>query len=132
MGGKGTEFANAFDRGVLSDFNDDHSTVDMFVVNVLAFLSGPNPDQIDRLFRQSKLYRAMWDEQRGVDTYRDLTIGNVLRNEAGAGPSIGRPATRRVSLIRGVFRLLKGFRRKNEKCENAEAPRFPVEVFPPL
>jgi hypothetical protein len=27
-GGKGTNFAKAFDGGVLSDFNDGHSTVD--------------------------------------------------------------------------------------------------------
>ena len=45
-----------------------HSEADLALCQILAFWSGNNPDQIDRLFRQSGLYRPKWDEKRGSQT----------------------------------------------------------------
>ena len=37
-------------------------------------------EQVDRLFRQSALYRDKWDEQRGADTYGNLTVMKAVGN----------------------------------------------------
>jgi putative DNA primase/helicase len=55
------------------------SEADMALIAVLAFWTGPNPEQLDRLFRRSGLYRAKWDEQRGDSSYGRITIDAVLR-----------------------------------------------------
>lgn len=51
-----------------------HSELDLSLCNFLAFYSYKNHNQIDRLFRQSALYRDKWDELRGAQTYGDMTI----------------------------------------------------------
>ena len=80
--GKGDKFAKAFD-GDLSEFHHNHSTADMYVLGVLAFFHGVDPEGIDRDFRMSGIYREKWDEKRGPCTYGELTIGNVLREKGG-------------------------------------------------
>jgi hypothetical protein len=37
-------------------------------------------EQIDRVFRQSELYRGKWDEYRGGNTYGEMTIEKALSN----------------------------------------------------
>ena len=54
------------------------SEADMALCAMLAFFTGPNPDQLDRLFRQSGLYRDKWDEQRGAETYGMNTVENAI------------------------------------------------------
>lgn len=46
----------------------------------LAFWSGKDPDQMDRIFRQSKLMRPKWDESHGTngETYGNITISNAI------------------------------------------------------
>lgn len=53
------------------------SEADLAFCNHLAFYTG-DPDQIDRLYRESKLYRPKWDSSRGVKTYGELTISKAL------------------------------------------------------
>lgn len=55
-----------------------HSEADAALVSMLAFYCNGNAVQIDRLFRQSGLYRNKWDEQHGVDTYGNMTIKNAV------------------------------------------------------
>lgn len=50
------------------------SEADLALVSILAFYCEKDEKQIDRLFRKSKLYRDKWDENRGHDTYGNLTI----------------------------------------------------------
>jgi len=50
------------------------SEADLALCCMLAFWSGKNAEQIDRLFRQSGLMRDKWDEQHGKDTYGQLTV----------------------------------------------------------
>lgn len=58
--------------------NDDDSAKDMALCNQLAFFSFKNPEQMDRLFRQSALYRDKWDERHGGQTYADMTISEAV------------------------------------------------------
>jgi hypothetical protein len=50
------------------------SESDQALVSMLAFWTGPDPDQLDRLFRGSGLMRPKWDRQ----DYRDRTIAKAL------------------------------------------------------
>ena len=57
---------------------DSNSEADAALVEMLAFYCGRVPTQIDRLFRQSGLFRDKWDSQRGSVTYGERTIDYVL------------------------------------------------------
>lgn len=56
------------------------SEADAALVNGLAFYSGGDPATVDRIFRQSALYRAKWDKHcyRDGTTYGEATIAFVL------------------------------------------------------
>lgn len=54
-----------------------HSEADMALCNHLAFWTGKNAEQMDRLFRKSGLMRDKWDQQRGGDTYGNITIAKA-------------------------------------------------------
>lgn len=56
---------------------DSQSEADLALCNQLAFWTGRNSVQMDRLFRASGLMRAKWDERRGVDTYGNITINKA-------------------------------------------------------
>lgn len=55
-----------------------HSEADNALCAMLAFWTGGDPQQIDRLFRQSGLYREKWDESRGSQTYGGTTVQNAI------------------------------------------------------
>lgn len=57
------------------------SEADMALCCMLAFWSGKNREQIDRLFRQSRLFRPKWDESHfsGGDTYGGRTLDDALK-----------------------------------------------------
>lgn len=50
------------------------SEADMAFCSMLAFWTGKNKDQMDRMFRCSQLYRDKWDQQRGQNTYGEKTL----------------------------------------------------------
>ena len=60
---------------------DSHSEADLALCGILAFWTGGDRAQMDRLFRESGLYRDKWDEDRGGDTYGELTIGEALTGQ---------------------------------------------------
>jgi hypothetical protein len=43
----------------------------------LAFWLDADPERVDRMFRDSALYRDKWDEMRGTQTYGQLTVGRA-------------------------------------------------------
>lgn len=55
-----------------------HSEADLALCSILAFYCGGDKKQIDRLFRQSALFRDKWDERHGADTYGNLTIFKAI------------------------------------------------------
>ena len=59
---------------------DSHSEADMALCCLLAFWTGGDRSQIDRLFRQSGLMREKWDEVHYADgsTYGEKTIERAL------------------------------------------------------
>ena len=61
-------------NGFMDEFNNDHSSADQALCNILAFWTGNNFEQIDRIFRNSGLMREKWDQQRGEHTYGERTI----------------------------------------------------------
>ena len=71
----GDEF-KALYNGAWQDRFGSQSEADMSLCCSLAFWSGKNPEQMDRLFRQSKLFREKWDvvhDAAGL-TYGQKTI----------------------------------------------------------
>lgn len=82
------------------------SEADLAMCNMLAFWTGRNEAQMDRIFRASGLYRPKWDKRRGGDTYGNLTIGracaactDVYAPETGNGD---------ISLALKVFKGAQG------------------------
>ena len=65
-------------KGDLSAHNDNHSAADQALVNMLAYWTGKDASQMDRLFRKSGLMRPKWNELRGVETYGALTITKAI------------------------------------------------------
>ncbi len=57
---------------------ESHSEADLALCGLLAFYSGGDRRQIDRLFRQSGLCRDKWDADRGNKTYGEETIEKTL------------------------------------------------------
>ena len=58
------------------------SEADLAFAGMLARHAGGQPEQIDRIFRASAMVRPKWDEQRGTQTYGELTIGKALEGLA--------------------------------------------------
>lgn len=73
----GARFA-ALWAGDVSSYNGDDSAADLALCNLLAFWTGRDAAQIDRLFRQSGLMRPKWTSRRGKTTYGALTIEKAI------------------------------------------------------
>lgn len=56
------------------------SEADMALCNSLAFATRKDPEQMDRLFRQSGLMREKWDRATSGSTYGALTIQKAIRD----------------------------------------------------
>jgi putative DNA primase/helicase len=69
----GAKFA-ALWAGDTSAHNGDASSADLALLSMLAFYTGNDPAQLDRLFRRSGLYREKWERP----DYRDRTIAKAL------------------------------------------------------
>ena len=72
-----------FDRlwaGDASGHGGDESAADLALCNVLAFWTSNDPARIDRLFRQSGLFRPKWDKRHHADgrTYGQATIDKAI------------------------------------------------------
>lgn len=65
-------------RGDTSAHGGDESAADLALCNRLAFWTGRDAAQMDRLFRRSGLCRAKWDERRGEATYGRMTIEKAI------------------------------------------------------
>ena len=76
QGKNGEEFSRLW-AGDWSGY-DSQSEADFRLCSSLAFWTGKNPSQMDRLFRQSGLMRKKWDERRGDKTYGEITIQRAI------------------------------------------------------
>ena len=65
----GDKFKKLYDEGDFSDYGSQ-SEADAALCAIIAFRTGPDPDAIDAVFRDSALYRDKWER----DDYREATI----------------------------------------------------------
>lgn len=66
-------------NGDLTAYNDDDSAADLALCNHLSFWTGNDAERIDRLFRQSGLFREKWDRAaRMGETYGAGTIARAI------------------------------------------------------
>lgn len=70
-------------NGNMSAYNDDESAADLALCNHLAFYTGKDADRMDRLFRQSGLFRQKWERSARVgETYGAGTIARAIAGTA--------------------------------------------------
>lgn len=67
-------------NGDTSKYGDDDSGADQALCNHLAFWTGGDAAQMDRIFRTSGLMRDKWDEMRGKTTYGERTIAKAIND----------------------------------------------------
>jgi len=68
----GLRFKKLF-SGNTEDYKSQ-SEADLALCNILAFWTGRNEDQMDRIYRKSGLFRDKWDYKRFNSTYGAITI----------------------------------------------------------
>lgn len=88
-----TKAMNAKNGGTFSklwrgDFSGypSQSEADQALCNLLAFWTGKDPERMDSLFRQSKLFRPKWNEKHYGDgrTYGQATVENAIKMTSDA------------------------------------------------
>jgi P4 family phage/plasmid primase-like protien len=68
-------------NGDTSIHSGDHSRADLALCSKLAFWTGGDERRIDSLFRKSGLMRDKWDEQRGSETYGEMTVDKAISGQ---------------------------------------------------
>lgn len=79
---QGVKFKRLMD-GDLTDYDDDNSSADIALCNILAFWTNRDPEKMDEIFRKSKLYRPeKWDKKHHSDgsTYGQGTIQRAIED----------------------------------------------------
>ena len=76
---QGVKFTKLW-NGDLSDYNEDHSSADLALCNILAYWTSKDAVQMDRIFRQSSLMRNKWDEKHysNGQTYGEHTLEEAI------------------------------------------------------
>ncbi|WP_216830731.1 phage NrS-1 polymerase family protein [Alkalihalobacterium elongatum] len=69
---------NRLYNGQISDYKYDHSSADLALCSYLSMYTNNDKQRMDRMFRQTLLYRPKWDEFRGNQTYGELTINKAV------------------------------------------------------
>jgi len=111
----GAKFARLFDHGETSAYGDDDSRADQALCSLLA-LQTPDPDQIDRIFRRSKLYRDKWEraDYRHLTIAKALTRDTVSRSVSATGTSLSRaPITTLDVIVGSTLYRVEDPRRRN-------------------
>jgi hypothetical protein len=73
----GDKFSRLFDDGDTSDY-ESASEADLALAAMLAFWTGPDPEQILRLIRQSALYAQRDEKKRDREDYYPRTVQSAL------------------------------------------------------
>jgi putative DNA primase/helicase len=68
----GTSILAMYNGELIRD--NDHSATDYYLSQELAYYCDKDFVKMDRMFRNSGLYREKWDEQRGATTYGERTL----------------------------------------------------------
>lgn len=78
LSSKGGDKIKALLDGDTSGHGGDDSAADLALCNHLAFWTGGDASQMDRIFRTSGLMRSKWDEMHGSMTYGQMTIEKAI------------------------------------------------------
>lgn len=73
----GDEIRRLF-NGDISEYGNDDSRADLAMCAHLAFWTGKDASEMDRLFRETKLMRDKWDRKTGATTYGAMTIEKAI------------------------------------------------------
>ena len=73
----GSKFLDLY-SGNWQGYYKSQSEADIAFCNMLAFWTGRDFDQMDRIFRASGLMREKWTEKHGINTYGDITITKAI------------------------------------------------------
>lgn len=81
----GEKFRRLYDEGDASEYpkadgSPDYSSADMALCAMLTYWTYGDEQAIDRLFRESALYRDKWDDMHGDMTYGQRTIKNACES----------------------------------------------------
>lgn len=80
---KSSENGETFEKLITGEWKGDYpsqSEADLALCVLLAFWTGKDKIQMDRIFRSSGLMRDKWDEKRGKYTYGQKTINKAVSN----------------------------------------------------
>lgn len=80
LGGSKADEIEKLLKGDTSAYAGDESRADQALCNHTAFWTAKNRQQMDSIFRTSKLMRPKWDEKRGSQTYGEMTIDKAIRD----------------------------------------------------
>lgn len=86
----GSKFLDLYNGNWQSTYSSQ-SEADLAFCNILAFFTACDGDQMDRIFRLSRLMRPKWDEIHGLQTYGNATITKAI---AGCDTMYEHPAIR--------------------------------------
>lgn len=75
---KSGQLFNLLYTGSWEGLYSSQSEADLAFCNHLAFWTGRDSEQMDRIFRSSGLMRDKWDKKRGSETYGNITIGKAI------------------------------------------------------
>lgn len=114
---QGKRFVDVFKTGNLSSFDNDASKADFWLCRGLASYT-TNAEQIDRIFRKSKLYRDKWDSKRDSGTYGSFTIERAVqaikeRHSIIVGSSLEQDLEAKQSTFEGDTMVME----KRKSCE---------------
>ncbi len=121
----GDKFSALWD-GQWNDHYNSASEADSSVVFTLAYYT-KDAQQIDRIFRQSKLMRSKWDQMHGSDTYGAITIAKALSKVTKHySPSKGPGGSKRIQPPSnlGFPKSAIDWDFKSDQTENAMAVEF--------
>lgn len=77
---QGNDFMSLY-NGDMSAYGNDHSSADMALCKILAFWTGCDAIQMDRIFRKSALMRDKWERGWGNGTYGSHTIESAIKTQ---------------------------------------------------
>jgi len=101
--------------------NPDESSNDFSLLLELAFWTGKDPQQMERLFRRSELMRPKWDEKRGDTTYGQRSIQRAIEEAktvyTGGMKNTGGGGKNNASNAQKIKTNSKEQRRKNKPHE---------------
>lgn len=108
----GTEFNNLF-NGDKSAYGGDHSKADLALCKILAFWTGCDQMQMDRIFRSSGLMRDKWDQKRNQTNRYGITLSagtygsQVIELAIANQQDIYHPAKEKIVVIQNTAKEIE-------------------------